>query len=251
MSVSRLTILLLIFLVICGIFYFAGTVSQNFWFSPFTDLWANLFASLLVILVIEKILQESREQERLARIEPSKRYIKGKILHALTDLIGYGAPPSDWKSRLESDSDWNDYFEKLIGVRNEALEELQNILVNPAPLLDDRLRNDVTSIVETLNSFTWKTIEISHGKDIWSLYDAAGLSVTIISQSINLIKKNNLLKNQGRLLRFKVGEAPKIEPLKGGINEERQYSIYENWLNRSIAFRDECHKRIMPEKASS
>ena len=247
MKLRQLTSLLWILLFIFGIFYFAGTLIEISWFSPFTDLWANLFASLIVLLVIEHIVRQSR----LEGIEPSKRYITGKILQIITELMHYVKPPSDWKTRLESGSEWTDYFEKLVGVRKEALEELQKILINPAPVLDDRLRNYVTSIVETLTTFSWKIIEINRGKDIWGLCEAASISATVISQSIDMIKQNDLLKNRGRVSRGNEGKAPKIEVLKNGcINKEYQYSLYEKWLNLSIEFRDECNRRQFPKSSS-
>ena len=119
MNLQRLTYLLWVFLAIFGIFYSTGTLNEDSLLHPYTDLWANLFASLIVLLVIEHIIIQSK----LVEIEPSKRYIKGRILHTLLDLIVHSMPPSNWKTRLETDLDWEDYFENLLSHVITAMEE--------------------------------------------------------------------------------------------------------------------------------
>jgi len=224
-------------------FYGVGTICKDSWFNTFTDLWANLFASLIVLLGIEWIVRQSR----LERIEPSKRYIKGRIAQILLELMRYSKPPSDWKARLESGSEWSDFYAKLLGVRRKALGELKSILDIPEYLLDDKLRNDVSLMLRILNVFSYEYIEGRHIRRARELWSAAGLSATVISQSIEIIKRNGLLANLETIFTFRKGEAPKVEAFKTVRQVEHSYSIYEKQLEETIKFRDEC-ERILSRK---
>jgi len=242
MKFRQLTYLLAVSSVICLALYFIG---------PFRDLWANLFASLIIILVFERILEHARMRERSENVEPSKKYVCYRISHVLKDLLFYSLPPSDWKSRLESGSDWNDYYQRLMDIRRKTLEELTSILVNPEYLLKDELRNGISVIVRILNSFDSMIIETRREGDIWRLYDAAKLSEIAIYQSIKVLKQNKLVNSGGLMFRTKKGEPTEIKFLESGTNIEHTNSVYKAWLNETIEFRDECDRRRMSTKASS
>lgn len=241
----KLNYLLWIFLVIFGIFYLVGTLTEIFYFQNFADLWANLFASLIVLLVIEYIVKQSR----MKGIEPSKKYIKKQIIHTLEDLIMNGSPDSDWKILLKSNLDWRTYFNLFLKMRQMALGELIPILGNPDFLLTDKLRNDIIQIIELLHHKTWIEIDNIHRNDIWSLCKNADLSSAVINQSIETIKQNELLENYRLKLVFNEGEAPQIVESENEVDLEHERLGYEIHLNRAIEFRDECHRRKNSESS--
>ena len=245
MKLQQLKYLLWFCLIIFGSFYVTGTLIQDSLLHTFTDLWANLFASLVVLLVIEHIIKQSRIKE----MEPSKRYIHREIRNTLTSLITSLRPPRNWEIRLEGEKDWNDYYGQLLQVRKIALEKLENILLTPPPLLDS-MRNDITSVVEELNSFSWRMIGNRPINDKLALYDAASQAVTAISLSLEAMKKHDLLNISGNTLTFREGEAPKKEPSKGVINTELSYSYYKKCLDMSIEFRDASYRKVFPKEGS-
>ena len=134
----QLNYLLWLALVVLGILYGYGTIYSNSPINELNDLWANLFASLIVILVLEYIVKKSRDEE----IKPTESYVKKKLAHTLTDLIMYVAPDSDWKNLLEATLDWRDYFPLFPDMRKMAIVELTQILQNPDYIINDKFSKE-------------------------------------------------------------------------------------------------------------
>jgi len=82
------TYLLLILLCVFGVFYFVGTqlkldASASSWLSTYTDLWANLFAYMIVIIGVERIVSYMHFEKN----KPSVAYVKERVTQSLTDLM--------------------------------------------------------------------------------------------------------------------------------------------------------------------
>lgn len=132
-----------------------------------------------------------------------------------------------------------EYSNRLLSNRTGALEKLRDILQSPDYLLDDDLRNDLTLIIDLLTHNAWNWIKIGE-ENIERLYDAASLAVTLIDQSIKVIKRYKLLDPSILALSSKYGEPPRIIRLEYGFRKRTRYKLYEMLLKRSIEFRDEC-----------
>ena len=114
----QLNYLLWVSLVAFGILYTIGTTCYDSPINELNDLWANLFAFLIVLLVLEQIVKRSR----VKKIKPSKRYVKIQLAKTLDDLISFGAPHSDWKILLENTLDWRNYFPNFPEMRKMAMQ---------------------------------------------------------------------------------------------------------------------------------
>jgi hypothetical protein len=238
---SKWTYLLIILLIVFGSFYFVGTIigSQGIayleWLSVSTDLWANLFASLVVIVVIERIIHRS-QQER-SRI--STTYIRGRILHVLVELMENMRVPSNWRERLEEEDNFYDFYEDLRNSREQGLLEIETIVDNYSHFLEPELRNDVFVLVSILRSYDFIDFR---NRDAWSLADAARFSATVMSQSRQIVEGHNLLRDMGVTTSFREGEPPRVTLGNSGVCEETQYRLYSEWQTEAIAFRDECSR---------
>lgn len=228
----------ILFILFGSLYLYEVAVANTF----LRDLWANLLAAMIAVLLIDRIVKETE----LRKSERSIRYVKGKVAGIFSTLVFSMRVPSDWRARLgRSGSNWNDYYERVSASRNEALDGLENVLDSHSYLLDAVLRNDVFVTVSLLSSFTWFLVESGSERDLWKLYDAASLAVAIINQSTEAIKSHKLLKSTGYSMHFKEGEPPVLEFGKSGIVEKTQYSYYNEWLKEAIEFRDACHRAMM------
>lgn len=228
------TYALVFLLCLFGTFYFTGTFfgTQSdlirIWITPSTDLWANLFASMIAIVVIERIIHRARIEKN----QQSITYARGRIAHALVHLILSARVPSNWKNKLANPKfNWPRYIHELRDSRNHTLEELENILDCYSHLLEPKLMNDIFVLVSVLRS------------PIFDLADATSYSVTFISESKKLIECHELLKHMGTIISFRKGESPKVSLGKSGIYEPTQYRYYSEWLEEAITFRDEFREK--------
>ena len=152
--------------------------------------------------------------------------------------------PSNWQDRLgKQDSNWDDYYERILATRSEAVGQLEKILDSHSYLLDADLRADVFDMVSLLSSFVWVKLESGWQRDLWALHDAASYTVAVIEKAKETIQHHKLLENMGWSMNWKNGEPPKFEFDKSGIVEETQYSYYSELLSEAIEFRDSCGKK--------
>ena len=244
--IDKWTYLLLFLLVVFGLFYLFGRV-YSIWLSTYTDLWANLFASLIVILGIERISRKIR----LRKDKVSITYVKGRIAHTLTNLMQSVVVPRDWQTRLQAgDYDWVDFFERIGRSTDNALDELDRAIESYSFILEADLRNDVFTIISILRGFRLypELYTIVPNRDIWDLINSANLSATLISQSKQIMQQYNLLNSVGTRISFREGEIPVVRLGESGIYEPTQYAYYDEWIREAIAFRDECHRIAVPQE---
>ncbi len=228
------TYVLVFLLCLFGTLYFIGTFLETqfkfvqAWITPFADLWANLFASMIVVVIFERIIYRSKIEKN----EQSITYVKGRIFGVLIDLMGTGMAPRNWKGKLENPKfNWSKYVNDLCNSRKQVLQELENIVDRYSYLLEPEIMNDVFVLVSVLRS------------PISNLSDAVSYSVAFISESKKLIERHKLLRFMGGVISFRKGEAPKVSLGKSGVYEPTQYRYYSEWLKDAIAFRDEYNEK--------
>jgi hypothetical protein len=228
-------------LILFGVLYFYDLARMR-------DLWANLFAAVIVVLIIDRIIKQTEMQKS----ERSMRYVRGKVGGILLSLIVEMRAPSKWQENLsKSDSNWNNYYRRVLESRAEGLEKLEGILDSHSYLLDTDLRNEMFSMDSLLGSWTWFSIEQNQQKDLWTLCDTASLAVAIMDLAKKTVKHHKLFKSIGHSMSWNKGEPPLLELGTSGIVEETQYRFYEEWLKDAIEFRDAVgQRRLEPKKAS-
>lgn len=243
----RFSFVLWILLFVFGSFYAYGTYIEitNATFFLTKDLWGNLFASMIVVLLIDKIVRRTE----LQKSERSIRYVKGRIVHTFSNLAIHLRPPSNWQERLNSETlDLDNYYRKILGIRRQALSELDVISDKYVYLIEPKLRNDVFDIMSLLDSWTWVALQEPTrclADDLWRLYNFSSLTSAIISKSADTIKRHKLLEYTGVSMIFKKGEPPKYEYLsKTDSLLESQYQNYEKSLKEAINLRDASHEKM-------
>lgn len=223
---------LIILLFLFGILYIMGTFLGNAdefiqtWISPSADLWANLFAALIAVLFIEKIIHRARIQKN----KQSIRYVKGRLFTILAEIMRYSRAPSNWKENLANPKyDWKPYINQLACATTFSVKKLENIIDCFSYVLEPELMNDVFLLVSVLR------IPIS------DFSDAVNKSVVFISESKKIIESHELLKYMGVMMSFKKRELPKISlgKEKIGICDQNQLRHYSEWLDEIIKFKDE------------
>lgn len=241
-----------ILLPVFGILYSIGTFFESFnneiiqsMIKPFTDLWANLFASMIVVLLVDKIIRRTE----LQKSERSMRYVKGRIANTCSNLAMHMRPPSNWQILLKRDKfDWKDYFHRVLNYKKRAQVELDVILDKYISLIEPELRNDVFDILGLLSSWTWLALEEPTRcleDDLWRLNNYAILTSALIIESTETMKAHKLLENVGPSIIFQKGEPSKLEfPSRLEIRVENQYLNYETSLKEAINLRDACNEKI-------
>lgn len=245
----RFNYLLWLLLPVFGSLYAYGTFAEvvHETVFPTKDIWGELFASMIVVLLIDRIIRRTE----LQKSERPIRYVKARIAHTCSNLAIYLKPPSDWQIRLNNDKlDWNDYFKRVLINKTQSQDELDTILYKYSYLIEPELRNDIFDIISLLNSWTWLALEEptrSLEDDLWRLYNYANLVSALISESTETIKSHKLLENVISSIAFKEGEKPKLESrisLRASLTES-QYLNYETALKEAINLRDACHKKML------
>jgi hypothetical protein len=236
--------LLWLLLSVFGALYVIEVVYGGLWAK---DLWANLFAAFLAVVLIDRIVEKSK----LQRSERSIRYVRRKIAGVCTDLIWRMGPPKGWQELLAKvDSNWDDFYRRVWTLRTDALSRMEALLDKHHYLMDAELRNYVFDMVESLNDDRWiiADLDIVRERDVGDLSSIAKEITIIIHQSIEAIKRHKLLEYSYRSVTWSKGEQPKIErrtvPDPQALRKA-QYSYYENLLKESIKFRDECSKQYL------
>ena len=229
--------LLLLILFVFGAVYFTRT--------EYRDLTANLFAAIIAVLLIDKIVEKSK----LQRSDRSIRYVRRKIAGVCIDLIWRMRPPKDWQERFaKADSSWDDFYETVWTLKTDALNRLEALLDKHHYLMDADLRNSVFDMVSLLEDPLWiiADLDIVRERSSADLSFIAGEVPVIIHQSIETLKRHELLELTVRSVTWGRDKKPKIERRKvpdAQSHRKTQYSYYENLLKESIKFRDECQKQ--------
>jgi len=234
---------LIILLVLFGTLYVLGTFFEGVHeyvqivISPSADLWANLFASLIAVLFIDKIIHRARIQKN----KQSIRYVKGRLLTTLLDIIRNSKAPSNWKEKLANpEYDWKQYINELYCASSWSVKNLENIIDCYGHLLEPEIMNDIFLLVSVLRA------------KIYDFSDALNKSVMFISESIKIIENHELLKYMGITMHWGKGEAPKIKLGKEKITvcDQNQLRYYSEWLDEAISFRDEYKEKYELKRMS-
>lgn len=232
------------FLFLFGVLYVIDPVYESL---SFKDIWANLFAALVAVLLIDEIVKK----QRLQRTERSINYVRRRISGVFIDLIWQMHPPKGWQKRLkDKKSNWDDFYKRVWNSKEKALHSLEALYDKYHHLLDAQLSNDVLEMVETLRGFIWIVADPSSSgkrgkRDLSSIAFETNLA---IHQAIGTIKRSELLDySVTRTISYNPGDPPKASrkgrrpiDIEGLIKD--QYQRYESFLEESIKFRDECSR---------
>ena len=237
------TYLLLILLCIFGVFYFIGTqlkhdATVNSWLSTYTDLWANLFASMIVIIGVERIVSYMHFEKN----KPSVAYVKERVTQSLIDMMISMRIPDNWRERMHENDSWTDFFAEFLNSKDKALQKLERIIDSYSFILESELRNDLFSIVHILRDFKLYP-EFPKGKLLNDLIDSANLSLVLISQAKEVMLRHKLASHIGTVINSKNGEMPKVNWGKLEVfNSQSNLIACDEWIKDTIAFRDECYR---------
>lgn len=226
--------LLLLILVVFGSFYL---------FEPnYKDLWANLFATLIAVILIDRIV----DKLKLQKSERSIRYIKGVTARIYANLMLRMRPPENWRGLLDKKSfDWSAYCNRIWTSRKEALDKLETLLDRHSHLMEAELRNDIFDMISLLEATLWFLTEQDEvpTADLFQLVHIATLPVAAIDESLKSLKRHKLLRHTGLSMGWTKGEPPRIQRgLPSPMGPPARYKNYEKWLNESIEFRDKLDR---------
>jgi len=242
---NKATYLLLILLVVFGVFYFVGTQFKldstvNSWLRTYTDIWANLFASMIVIIGVERIVSYMHFEKN----KPSVAYVKERVTQSLIDLMMSMRIPDNWREKMRENGSWTDFFTEFLNSKDKALQNLERIIDNYSFILEPELRNDLFSIVHILRDF--RLYPEFPKENLWNdLIDSANLSLVLVSQTKEIMQRHKLASHAGTVISFKSGEMPKVNWGKREIfDSHSKYASYGEWIKDTIAFRDECYKKL-------
>lgn len=244
-----------IFCLLFGILFIIGTFIGNMNFNEaiindtltvikqFKDLWANLLASMVVILIIERIVKKSR----LEKNRQSVSFIRGRIARTLENLITSVKAPNDWKKNLDNPQfNWDSYYDGLIASRDVALEEFENIVDRYSYLLDSEpeLINDMICFVSSLREFFDSRIRfpLPLWRE-WHFVHASQFAILFISESIKILQKYKLLQETFPQITSLPKEIAEVYPRPISFDEENTLKSYNSWLKEAISFNDEWRVR--------
>lgn len=235
--------MLTLLISLCVFFGVLYSVLYKFYYEVgFRDLVANLLASFITILVIERIVEWWRSQ----RIEPSITVVKRQILDTYWNLLRYMRPPSNWRERLQDkNANWDDYYETAWNVKEDALNSLLKIWESFHDLIGDKMKNDVIAIMNLLDDpYTWVNIDPHRPSLRIHVHLAACDVAKVITEVKNTICNHNLLEiyKYQKLTTSREGEAP-ITTVVESTDAKRTIEYFRSELERileeAIAFRDE------------
>lgn len=248
LSHMLLTIVLFGLLLIFGVLY---------WFDPVIlgrnlgDLWANLLASVIAVLLIDNIIQLSNREKQSKSID----YVKNKLFRICSSLLSGLAPAVTlhdsgyinwtWESLIKKEynkEDWAYYFEQIAKERTKALSQIRYAINNQQDLLEDELLGELFVLLESLENPDWDMwISLFERKDIWRLKYLSELAVTTSEISYKLLTEYDLLEHRQTSLekRSKIYRLEKEELLKD----------YKRLLDQTLRFKTAVFEKIMPELA--
>lgn len=257
MTILQAFFLFLCFLWALWLFHSLGFLVDSWGIFSFLtliiDLVTNLLASLLVVIVIDRVINRWKMQ----KTERSRNYVRRRIAGSLTDLIWSMMPPQDWKTKLEEGvTTWNDYIDRVWSVKSDALQTLETMLHRHSYLIDLELVDGIFNIVEMLSSdIDWIDADPrmrNEFKSPLSLYHIASVVQNITSLSYEILfqpKKNLMGIVEYRVTRTPAGKAP-ITEWKRRSNEmkKRDVRVLGEAIQEYQRFKDACHKTIFEKE---
>ena len=253
MRISWIAITLWIFLFAFGILYVIGTFFGNIncveieIIKLSTDLWANLFASMIAVVIIERVITRAR----LEKNQQSISLIRVRVTNTITNLVSSVRVPAEWRKSIDNPKyNWDNYHKKLRESRDITLDELESIVDNYSYLINPRLTNDIISLISVLGEYYDYHLK-SPLRGYYNLVDAGMFSGLFISESMKILEKHKLLKQDVPDIVFRKGESPKIFWRSHWMNEQQVFDSYLQWLKETILFRDESRERYRQEGQSN
>jgi len=221
----------------------------------FKDLWANLLAGVISVMLIDRIVKHYEKR----RFDTSIKYIRKRLGMLCSSLVSNLSPAMvwtdfhqfhmEWTSAIQKEynrEDWKEYYDRVKQSREKALKDVEYILNYRRDLLDD-LQNSIFDLKESLEDNSWIFwLGENSRKDMWQLYYVSFLTARTSNQSFNILKEYDLLENQEPRWSEKTGERPrKIEPKIDKREIKRDLERLEWFLNQSISFRDALKKKLI------
>ena len=233
--------------IVFGSLYFIGTFCGNInddvikVIEASTDLWANLFASMIVVVLIERIITRVRVEKN----QHSISLIRLRVANALTNLITSVKVPAEWRKNIDDQKfNWGEYHSRLRYSRDTALNELESTVANYSYLLNHKLTNDIIGLRSALGEYYDYHVNASQ-RGYYNLVDAGMFSGLFISESIKILQKHKLLEQNVPDIIFETGEPPKIFWREHWMSAQEAFNYYGDLLKETTSFRDECRERYM------
>lgn len=227
-----------------GLLYFIGTNRsiQNeiiaSWIEPFKDLWANLFASLVIILFIDFFISKAR----LEKSDKSISYIKGRIGKILLNLIEGVKVPHDWKEKLENQNmDWKRFHTQIQNSINSSIVELEKIIDNYNYLIEGKLIDDIVILVAKLQEY-YSYFGSYNFRFYFTLAEEAMFSSIFICQAKTILKEHDLLNAKIADSYFTNQFDPVSFSRPVSYNSENELKRFNELIKQANLFRDECKK---------
>ena len=110
--------------------------------------------------------------------------------------------------------------------------------------MDSKLTNCIISLISVLQEYYDYHIKYP-SRGYWNLVDAGMFSGLFISESITILKNNNLLRDDVPDLSFRPQEPPTVFWRRDWMDDQEVVKYYANLLNETISFRDECRERYL------
>lgn len=232
---------LVIVLSISGILYF---VEPNF-----KDLWVSLFATMITVLLIDRIIRKGEAR----RIKFTTDYVERRIADIFWILAESMAPPTGWKETvMEARPNWNDYYQRICSVSKKASEQLEAQLSMVGQFIEPDLMNDVTYILQLLTSPLLETICSTppNERDAMNLYEISALSSNVLGKiSVSMGRHKLARKLNPLIVGWKNGEPYSYLGNTGrGKNLE---SHINSFLQDSVEFRKATERLLEKQRKIS
>jgi hypothetical protein len=215
------------------------------------DLWANLLASVIAVLLIDNIINLTNREKQSKSID----YVKSKLFKVCSSLLSGLAPAASmydwgyitwtWESLIKKEynkEDWAYYFERIAEAIPKALSQLRYIADNQQDLLEDELRGDLLVLLDSLENKDWGMwISRLKREDIWKLKNLSELAATTSQISFKLLTEYDLLEH------MQTSYEKRSAIYK--VDKKQAKQDYERLLSQSLRFKDAILGKAMPSLA--
>jgi len=211
----------------------------------YRDLWANLLAAVIAVLLIDFLIirqSEFRESKR------SRNYARLSVFHACLGVLRQMDAPRSWKEDLEKcDRQWYErYKQRILTARQMAIDRFERILERYSYLLDTELQNDIFDVLTVMGTF-YDVIEMFSDFDERTKYDSlfnmANLAAASLNQSTNIIRTHRLLESSSFALSYRQGEPPKLTHDTVKLSKSN-ISNFEAIVENAVKFKDRCQEKF-------
>lgn len=197
---SKHTLLLITLLFIFFPLYILNPIIFS---KTYGDLWANLLAGIITVLIIDRIVERSNKEKH----KISTLYVKKKLalicfalavnLAPIMRNLEHGFMELEWRNAIKkgyNPKQWGEYYERIKRTREKSLDDIKYISENHLSLIDDALQDDVFKIRMLLEKWEWSWLSNEIRTDIWKLHTIAEISSITLIESVRVLEENNLLE---------------------------------------------------------